>query len=212
MVSRQPGVHPLKRFVVLAALAFAACSPSGQQPADTAAPAEPAAAPAPTTPAVSGAMTADGWGPLRIGMTKDEVIAAVGPTKNPGAVGGPDEEACTEFQPERAPDGLWVMIEEGKLTRITIGDNSPVQTDKGLGVGATAEQVKATYGDAAQSSPHKYQDAPAEYIAVWSGGPRSEPYVQDPNARGIVYEIDGAGKASFIHAGGPSIQYVEGCA
>jgi hypothetical protein len=36
--------------------------------------------------------------------------------------------------------------------------------------------------------------------------------VQDEAARGIVYEIDGAGKVGAIHAGGPSIQYVEGCA
>jgi hypothetical protein len=36
--------------------------------------------------------------------------------------------------------------------------------------------------------------------------------VQDASARGIVYEIDGTGKVGAIHAGGPSIQYVEGCA
>ena len=31
------------------------------------------------------------------------------------------------------------------------------------------------------------------------------------NARGIVYEVGLEGDVSQIHAGGPSIQYVEGC-
>ena len=104
------------------------------------------------------------------------------------------------------------MLEAGKLTRITLADMSKLKTDKGLGLGDTAETVKTAYGAAAVATPHKYQDKPAEYITVWDGGPRTEPYVQDEAARGIVYEIDGTGKVGAIHAGGPSIQYVEGCA
>ena len=72
--------------------------------------------------------------------------------------------------------------------------------------------MKTAYGASAVATPHKYQDKPAEYITVWDGGPRKEPYVQDEAARGLVYEIDGTGKVGMIHAGGPSIQYVEGCA
>jgi hypothetical protein len=71
--------------------------------------------------------------------------------------------------------------------------------------------VKAGYGDSAKVTPHKYEAAPAEYITVWDGGVRSEPYVQDEAARGLVYEIDGSGNVAAIRAGGPSIQYVEGC-
>jgi hypothetical protein len=72
--------------------------------------------------------------------------------------------------------------------------------------------VKAGYGADAKVTPHKYQDKPAESITAWSGGPRSEPYVQDEAARGVVYEIGGEGKVSAVRIGGPSIQYVEGCA
>lgn len=202
----------MKRIAVIAALAFAACSPSSNEPAP-ATPAEPA--PAAEAPAASPAITfdvitPDGIGPLKIGMTKDEVIAAAGDTRTPDAAGIPGE--CSEFQPQRAPDGLWVMIESGKLTRITIGEMSTLKTDKGLGLGDTADAVKTAYGAEAKATPHKYQDAPAEYVTWWKGGPRAEPYVQDEAARGIVYEIDGTGKVGAIHAGGPSIQYVEGCA
>ena len=202
----------MKRIAVTSALAFAACSPSGEPVA--AAPEAPVAeAPPPSsTPAAGDTLTAEGFGPLKIGMTLAEVTAALGPDSDPDAVGGPDPESCDEFRPERAPEGLLVMIQEGKLTRISLVELSDIKTDKGLGIGDAAAAIKTAYGADAKATPHKYQDAPAEYVTWWQGGPRTEPYVEDEAARGIVYEIDGTGKAGAIHAGGPSIQYVEGCA
>lgn len=201
----------MKRLALLAALAVAACGPTVEEPAAISPPTPPAESLQPPSPAVTlDVLTADGIGPLKIGMTRDEVVAAVGDTRTPDAVGIPGE--CIEFQPQRAPDGVWVMIEDGKLTRITLGDLSTVKTDKGFGLGDAPDAVKAAYGAEAKATPHKYQDKPAEYITWWKGGPRPEPYVQDDAARGIVYEIDGTGKVGAIHAGGPSIQYVEGCA
>lgn len=198
----------MKHLALLAALLLAACGSETQTPVAPVAEAPaPAATPAPT----SDALTATGWGPLRIGMSRAEVIAAAGDTKTPHATGIPGSD-CLEFQPAQAPDGLWVMIESDRLTRITIGDLSTVKDASGLGLGDTAAKVKETHGGQVQVSPHKYQDAPAEYIAVWQGGPRAEPFVEDADARGLIYEIDGTGTVGAIHAGGPSIQYVEGCA
>lgn len=208
---KRPALFPA---LSLVALAFASCSPAAETP--TPGSVTPSAeAPAATLQAkpspASDILTATGLGPLTIGMTKAEVIAAVGDTRNPDAVGIPGSD-CLEFQPLQAPDGLWVMLEADKLTRISIGDMSTVKDSRGLGLGDTAAKVKEAYGASAVASPHKYQDKPAEYITVWDGGPRAEPYVEDEAARGIVYEIDGTGKVGAIHAGGPSIQYVEGCA
>lgn len=203
----------MKRIALLTALAFAACSPSADEASvtETAPTPSPPVAETPAAPSTD-IITAQGWGPLTIGMTKDEVTAAAGVDSNPEAVGGADPESCDEYRPTNAPDGLMVMIQSGKLTRISLVEMSPLKTDKGLGIGDTAETVKSAYGAAATASPHKYQDAPAEYITVWEGGPRTESYVEDEAARGIVYEIDGTGKVGAIHTGGPSIQYVEGCA
>ncbi len=202
----------MKRIALLAAsmIALAACGGS-----ETPAPVTPTAeipAPVVETPApvMDAALTSEGWGPLKIGMPAAEVIIAVGDQRDPDAAGIPGD--CLEFQPKNAPEFLWVMIEAGKLTRVTIADMSMLKTDKGLGLGDTAEAVKTAYGTAAIASPHKYQDKPAEYITVWTGGRRKEAYVQEEAARGLVYEIDGTGKVGAIHAGGPSIQYVEGCA
>jgi len=199
----------------LAALMAAACGP-GEQPAQPDA-AQPAITPADATPAPAsapaeaGVLTPNGLDALRIGMSLAEVEAAMGPDANPGAVGGPDPESCDQFRPENAPDGVLVMIERGTLTRISAVGDSDIKTPAGLAIGASASDVKAAYGTRAVASPHKYIEAPAEYITVWEGGPRSESFVEDESARGLVYEVDGSGNVSAIHAGGPSIQYVEGC-
>lgn len=182
-------------FGAVAVSFLVACQPADMVPDERAAP--EASTPIP--------VTADGWGPLRIGMTRDEVTAIAGEDANPEAVGGPDPERCDEFRPARAPTGLIVMIEEGRLTRISLVAGSDVKTARGFGVGDPAATIKAAYEAEALASPHKYAPAPAEYITVWTTGASG----QDP--RGIVYEIGPDGRVSHVHAGGPSIRYVEGC-
>jgi hypothetical protein len=151
---------------------------------------------------------------LRIGMTRAEVEAALGPDSNPAVVGGPDPATCDQWRPERAPDGLLVMIQNGVLTRISVSEPAILKTDRGFGVGDAAAEIKTAYGANAVSQPHKYVPAPAEDIFVWaSGGPAaSETYVEDAAARGVRYEINAEGRVGIVHAGGPAIQLVEGCA
>lgn len=214
---RTPSHTPL--FIALTALALTACgapdTPDSNPPQSAAPPSAdtttPAAAPPPAdtataTPPSDSTITAEGWGPLRIGMTRAEVVAAAGEDANPEAVGGPEPDACDQFRPERAPRGLLVMIERDRLTRISLSDGTGITTDRGFGVGDPAAAVKEAYGDAATVSPHKYVEAPAEYITVWT-----TPTTAGPDARGIVYEVGADGRVGHIHAGGPSIQYVEGC-
>ena len=160
--------------------------------------------PVPAKPAEPARLTPDGWGPLRIGMTRAEVVAAVGDDDQP-AVGAPDPESCDEFHPTRAPAGMRVMIERGRLTRITLSRDAEVRTEHGFGVGHTAGEIKAALGARAVASPHEYGESPSEYITVWVGAST------DPEPRGIVYEIGSDGRVAQVHAGGPSIQYVEGC-
>ena len=146
-------------------------------------------------------------------MTKAEVDAALGPDSDPESVGSGEPETCDQWRPERAPEGLMVMIQEGVLTRISVSAPSTLKTDRGFGPGDTAAAVKAAYGANAVSQPHKYSGPPAEDIFVWaSGGPATpNAYVQDAAARGVRYEIDGQGRVGTVHVGGPAIQLVEGC-
>jgi len=191
------------RFTTLCALAFlAACSP-----AETPAPESP-----PQESAIdTNALTATGWGSLQIGMTRAALVAAVGDDANPNAVGGAEPEQCDEFYPANAPQGMLVMVENGLLTRISLIRDATLRTEQGIGLGDAADAVLSAYSGASRT-PHKYNDAPeAGYITVWQIGGGGD-YVQDPTARGLVFEIDAEGRVSAIRAGGPSIQYVEGCA
>ena len=150
-------------------------------------------------------LTNEGWGPLTIGMTLDQVVAAAGVDPNPDAVGSPDPDTCDEFSPARAPAGLLVMIEYGRLSRVSIGSGSKVRTDRGLGIGDDADAVRAAYGEEAVSTPHAYVAAPGEYLTVISAAAGVD------DIRGLVYEIGPEGRITRIHGGGPGIRHVEGC-
>lgn len=189
--------------VSMTALTLAACQPPAEP---TPAPTEPPVT-TPTPPVDANALTGEGWGPLRIGMTLAEITAALGPDADPDAVGGADPAACDQFRPERAPEGMLLMVEEGRLSRISLIRNSTLKTDRGFGLGDSAATIKAAYGTVARVTPHKYEAAPAEYITAWAPAPAEIPTTE----RGIVYEIGGDGLVKAIHAGGPSIEYVEGC-
>ncbi|WP_439477363.1 hypothetical protein [Brevundimonas sp.] len=186
-----------------AVLALAACGAPETKPAPA-----PEPAPRAETPPAADVLTAQGFGLLRIGMTRAEVETAFGPDSSPAAVGGPDPESCDIFHPARAPQGLMVMVEDGVLTSIWLRTGSTLKTDRGFGVGDAATAIKAAYGPLAHVSPHKYAEAPAEYITTWSVGGAAG-YVENPAARGIAYHVGTSGLVEHVAAGGPSIQYVE---
>jgi hypothetical protein len=190
-------VKPLR---LLATVIFlAACRPAPDGPPTDMAQAAPPAAVSPNL------LSADGWQGLRIGMTRQQVVALLGDDADPGAVGGVDPAECDEFRPERAPEGMVLMLEQGRLTRISLRTPASVETEGGLVVGDSAAAVRSHFGERALVTPHKYEAAPAEYLTVWTVPPPA------PDAKGIVYEIGLDGSVTRIHAGGLSVQYVEGC-
>ena len=169
----------MKAATLAGALLLAACGGAGPTTqTNDAAPATTATATTPTLPATPEAppptpakaaepvFTSDGYGPLRIGMTRAAAVAALGEDRNPDAVGGPDPQACDEFTPARAPEGLLVMIERGRLTRISLVREARVKTDRGLTLATPAAAVRTAYGPALRAEPHKYEDAPAQYLTA----------------------------------------------
>jgi hypothetical protein len=145
-------------------------------------------------------LTVEGLSPVRIGMTRQQVEAAL----HTRLEGEPieDEKSCVELVPVGRDRGLWFMFEEYKLTRISIGKPSRITTPRGIGLGASADAVKRAYGRGLKSEPHKYEDRPAEYLTYWTV----------PGKRGVRFETDGKRRVQTIHTGTGSIQYVEGCA
>lgn len=163
------------------------------------------------TPTTEPVLTANGWGPLHIGMTTAEVTAALGADDRPERAASAEPEQCDQFHPARAPKGMLVMVEQGRLTRISLIRDAMVATDKGIRLGDSAGKVEAAYGLGLLREPHAYVEMPAAYLVAWSRGGETNGKIA-PDSRGIVYETDATGRVDSIHAGGPSIRYVEGCA
>ena len=97
------------------------------------------------------------------------------------------------------------MLERGVLTRISVSGNTDIETPAGFAVGESAANIENLYGASAHVEPHQYWQPPARYITVWRDAS------SDRERRGIRYEIDSDGNVVHLRAGGPSIEYVEGC-
>jgi hypothetical protein len=192
------------------ALCLAACSPeSASAPAagppteNKAAPPTLAPAPAPAAspsapaeaPAAPNVLTLEGLGTLRIGQP----LPAGSSWRERGAqIPGP----CRTISSPDFP-GVYAIVEEGKVRRITLGGQSKVKLTQGIGTGASEAAVRAAF-PAFREEPHKYVESPAKYLTA-------------PNAAGgdpaLRFEIGRDGRVSMVHVGTmPVLGYVEGCA
>ena len=161
-----------------------------------------AAAPVPApTPTYDWKLTPTGWGPVRIGMNRDQAEKALAVQLE--GEGFDNEGSCIElYSSNEKLAGLYFMFLDGKLSRISANGNSTIVTPRGIGVGASAENVREAYGEKLQAEPNHYLDLPAEYLTYWL----------KPEKSGVRFETDAQRKVETIHAGNSSIQYIEGCA
>ncbi len=146
-------------------------------------------------------LTPAGLGPARIGMTRDQVAKAL-KTELQGEAFD-NEGSCIELFPANEElKGSYFMFLDGKLARISISDPSKIVTPRGIGVGASAEEVRTAYGAKLEAEEHHYLGAPAEYLTYWL----------KPKLRGVRFETDASSRVQIMHAGTDSIQLIEGCA
>ena len=159
----------------------------------------PASSPAPSPPS-----SGDGWrvrpdgaGPVRVGMTLDEVAAATRSTVQP--IGPPAEGSeCRYVSVVGAPKGLAFMVTGDRVARVDVHDGAAVRTVEGAGLGSTEAEVKALY-PGIRVEPAKYLEGGHDLI-----------HAASPTTR-IIFETDGSKVVAF-HAGKePEVSYVEGC-
>ncbi len=167
--------------------------------ADTAAaPAAAGAAAASADTASQGPAHLDGYGPLRLGSTLDEVRTA---WKEPLRGDVPDDY-CHALRPEGSQaDDVILMIEGKRLVRYDVR-NDRIAAPGGGKVGMSLGQLQTLYPDRGDLTPHKYDE-------------RGHNLRVRPAADGgavVNFEIDGDGKVTAWRVGKtPQVDYVEGC-
>lgn len=182
------------------ALALCACSPGPSDPkapAPTATPAPAIVPPAPPAPAKATAvLSLEGLGDLRIG----EPPPAAGSWAERGAQAG---DTCRTITSPDYP-GVYAIVEDGKVQRITVGQRSDVKLTEGVAVGSSEAEVRQWFAGF-RETPHKYEAAPAKYLTA--------PNATPTGGSALRFEIDQDGKVRLIHVGlTPVLEYVEGCA
>ena len=146
-------------------------------------------------------LTPEGYGPTRLGMTRAQVERAL----NVRLEGTPvdDADTCIEMGAARgAHRHLIFMFIDRRLSRIAAIDASRVATPRGLGIGATAAQVRRAYGRDLRAEEHTYLGRPAEYLTFWTR----------PNRRGVRFVTGLNRRVEAVIAGNETILYIEGCA
>lgn len=146
-------------------------------------------------------LTPAGWGPVRIGMTREQVARALMAELSGEALD--NEGSCIELFPEKEElRGTYFMFQGGKLSRISVVEAGKFATPRRIQVGSSAEEVRKAYGEKLETEPHHYLGEPAEYLTYWL----------KPAKSGVRFETDSERKVQTIHVGNDSIQLVEGCA
>jgi hypothetical protein len=94
------------------------------------------------------------------------------------------------------------MFEGDVITRITASTEAPhTRTAQNVGVGSTDAEVRTAYQNVIEEGAH-YNPPPAHNLIIWT----------TPDQSGLLFEVNEQGVVTAVHAGGPSIRYMEGCA
>jgi len=145
------------------------------------------------------ALSEEGIGPIQIGMNMEDAVNMGllndNPTRKP---------QCDWVYPAVGagiPDGVNVMVVNGKIARIDV-DTGTVTTEDGARIGDTEDKIKSIYGDEVKVEPHKYIDG-GHYMTVLGDSTSA--------GKALVFDTDGKHVTSFRGGRLPEVKWVEGC-
>jgi hypothetical protein len=144
-------------------------------------------------------LSEDGLGQIQIGMNLDDAVNVGLLNENPTM-----KPTCDFVFPAVGagiPDGVSVMVVQGKVARIDI-DTGSVTTEDGAKIGDTEDAIRTMYDGDVQIEPHKFISG-GHYMVV-AGDSTSL-------GKAIVFETDGQRVTSFRAGRLPEVKWVEGC-
>jgi hypothetical protein len=169
------------------------------QVAATSAPAhaQPERAPRHSAPANQWTLSDEGLGPVRIGETPERIGTDLREAFLPV---GKDAIACVTADWPSQPEGVTVSMSGGKVEQVTLGPDSKVRTDLGIGIGDDREDL-IQRAKAAGREVRGESDGPrhTNYVLVLSSSPSDPPkalafWAHDGKVHliraGFAYEID----------------------
>ena len=137
--------------------------------------------------------SAQGFGPVSVGMTKTDAASALHTTLA-GPAGIND---CTYLRAADGLNGVLFMEVMGQIVRIDF--TSPgIATAEGIDVGTDTSRVFDAYGSKVTRGPHKYTNG--EYLTI----------AADATHR-IVFETDQQRVTRYRVGRLPEVEWVEGC-
>ena len=142
-------------------------------------------------------VTESGIGPIRAGMTVAEAAKAMG-----GGFAAPrgGSSGCGYAVMPKAPPGLAVMLENGKVARVEVRRGT-IPTAAGAKIGDTEAKINSLYAGRVVTTAHKYTPD-GHYITVTP---------TDKSANRIVFETDGKVVTEYRSGALPAVEYVERC-
>jgi hypothetical protein len=117
-----------------------------------------------------------------------------------GAAPSGYDGGCGYARLTKAPAGLAVMLEGGKIARFEVR-NGGIKTAEGAGIGDSEARIKSLYGATVASTPHKYVQG-GHYLTV-------TPTAGSSNR--IVFETDGSKVTEYRSGKTPEVEQVERC-
>lgn len=156
------------------------------------------------TPPADWTVSLRGAGPIRLGMSLDQVRRVLGDAGARLAGNEPDVPLteCAYLESTRLPPSLNLMFEDGHLVRIDVHDYQ-IKTSAGARIGDSEASIKKLYPGRITVQPHAYEDG-GHYLQYLPPGKAAPKW-------GIVFETDGQRVTSFRIGTLDAIALVEGC-
>ena len=146
----------------------------------------------------SAVTTLDGIAPAKVGMSVQQLSAALG---HPVAPAKGNKRACRYIQSASLPIDVALMLVNDTVARVDV-DSTGAHTSEGAYVGDPESRVMQIYRGNIVVQPHKYTGPVGHYLIVT---PPSD------TTRRIIFETDGEKVLRYRVGRRPEVEFVEGC-